>query len=307
MYGSVRDGRSAVCDGSSSHCRSSRRLRTIATHTASGNSGMSQSVFFAHANGFPSATYGKLFCALAPEYQVAHLEQHAHDPRFPVDDNWLNLVDELIHHLRQQAGPVWGVGHSLGGVLHFHAALRCPELYRGVVMLDSPVLGLADKLFIRAAKRLGFIDRITPAGRTLGRREVFADLDTARTYFASKTLFRRFDPDCLTAYLQHGLQQDGEQLRLRFDPATEISIYRSIPHTSRCRRVSSRCAGNGARQAQPGDHAASCYLARRMRDGEYLSMPGGHMFPLERPDETAQLLKSLFARWDARHLQRAGA
>ncbi|EGH14966.1 hypothetical protein Pgy4_18359, partial [Pseudomonas savastanoi pv. glycinea str. race 4] len=56
---------------------------------------MSQPVFFAHANGFPSATYGKLFCALAPEYAVTHLDQHAHDPRFPVDDNWLNLVDEL--------------------------------------------------------------------------------------------------------------------------------------------------------------------------------------------------------------------
>lgn len=27
---------------------------------------MSQSVFFAHANGFPSATYAKLFEALAP-------------------------------------------------------------------------------------------------------------------------------------------------------------------------------------------------------------------------------------------------
>ncbi|RMO70892.1 hypothetical protein ALQ36_01096 [Pseudomonas syringae pv. primulae] len=308
MYGSVRDGRSAACDGSSSHCRSSRRLRTIATHTASGNSGMSQSVFFAHANGFPSATYGKLFCALAPEYQVAHLEQHAHDPRFPVDDNWLNLVDELIHHLRQQAGPVWGVGHSLGGVLHFHAALRCPELYRGVVMLDSPVLGLADKLFIRAAKRLGFIDRITPAGRTLGRREAFADLDTARTYFASKTLFRRFDPDCLTAYLQHGLQQDGEQLRLRFDPATEISIYRSIPHTSplpsrQLKVPLAMVRGKHSRVIMP-HHG---YLAWRMRDGEYLSMPGGHMFPLERPDETAQLLKLLFARWDARYLQRAGA
>lgn len=35
---------------------------------------MSQSVFFAHANGFPSATYAKLFEALAPEYWVDHLK-----------------------------------------------------------------------------------------------------------------------------------------------------------------------------------------------------------------------------------------
>lgn len=269
---------------------------------------MSQPVFFAHANGFPSATYSKLFCALAPEFSVAHLEQHAHDPRFPVDDNWLNLVDELLHHLREQPGPVWGVGHSLGGVLHLHAALRCPELYRGVVMLDSPVLGLADQLFIRAAKRLGFIDRITPAGRTLGRREAFDDLPSARAYFAGKTLFSRFDPDCLSAYLQHGLREDGGQWRLRFDPATEISIYRSIPHTS---PVPSRqlkvplamVRGKHSRVIMP-HHG---YLARRMREGEYLTMPGGHMFPLELPNETALLLKTLLARWYARSASRVTA
>lgn len=262
---------------------------------------MSQQIFFAHANGFPSATYGKLFASLAPEYAVAHLEQHAHDPRFPVSDNWLHLVDELIHHLRELQGPVWGVGHSLGGLLHFHAALRCPELYRGVVMLDSPVLGLADKLFIRAAKRWGFIDRITPAGRTLGRREAFADIEAARAYFASKTLFRRFDPDCFDAYLQHGLQPDGEQLRLRFDPATEISIYRSVPHTSprpmRHLKVPLAMVRGQNSRVVLRHHG---YQVKRLRDGEYLSMPGGHMFPLERPDETAQMLKNLFTRWDAR-------
>lgn len=259
---------------------------------------MSQQVFFAHANGFPSATYGKLFAALAPEYGVIHLEQHAHDPRFPVNDNWLGLVDELLHHLRDQSAPVWGVGHSLGGLLHYHAALRCPELYRGVVMLDSPVLGLADQWMIRAAKRFGFIDRITPAGRTLGRREAFDSLEAARSYFAGKSLFRRFDPECFDAYLQHGLRADGGQLRLRFDPATEISIYRSIPHLS-------------PRPAQPLDVPLAMIRgqqsrvvmprhglqAQRLRRGEYLSLPGGHMFPLEHPDETAHMLKKLFSRW----------
>lgn len=261
---------------------------------------MSQPVFFAHANGFPSATYGKLFDALAPEYAVAHLPQHGHDPRFPVDDNWQNLVDELIHHLQQQPEPVWGVGHSLGGVLHLHAAMRCPQLYRGVVMLDSPVLTRADRWVIRAAKRFGFIDRITPAGRTLGRREAFADLESARLYFAGKTLFRRFDPECFDAYLQHGLLADGEQLRLRFDPATEISIYRSIPHTrpGRPRQLNVPLAMVRGEQSRVvmRHHARS---VRSLPQGEYLSVPGGHMFPLEQPDATALLLKTLFSRWSA--------
>jgi pimeloyl-ACP methyl ester carboxylesterase len=259
---------------------------------------MTQSVFFAHANGFPSATYGKLFAALAPDYQVQHLDQHGHDPRFPVNDNWSNLVDELIHHLEANAQPVWGVGHSLGGVLHYHAALLRPELYRGVVMLDAPVLTLADKIVIRAAKRFGFIDRITPAGRTLGRREEFVDLVEARGYFAAKSLFRRFDPECLDAYIQHGLQASASTLRLRFDPATEISIYRSVPHTSpgRAQQLQVPLAmvrGRHSRVVLP-HHA---HLLRRMPKGEYMTLPGGHMFPLERPQDTAELLKKLFQRW----------
>ncbi len=259
---------------------------------------MSQSVFFAHANGFPSATYGKLFAALAPDYQVQHLEQHGHDPRFPVDDNWENLVAELIDHLEQQAQPVWGVGHSLGGVLHYHAALRRPELYRGVVMLDSPLLTGVDRMVIRAAKRFGFIDRITPAGRTVGRRELFSDLAEARRYFAGKTLFSRFDPECLDAYVEHGLRAEGQGLRLRFDPATEISIYRSVPHTNpgRPQQLQVPLAvvrGRHSKVVLP-HHARQ---VNRVPHGEYHNLPGGHMFPLERPQQTAQLLRELFARW----------
>ncbi|MBT8765253.1 alpha/beta fold hydrolase [Metapseudomonas boanensis] len=263
---------------------------------------MSQSIFFAHANGFPSATYGKLFAALAPDFRVEHLDQHGHDPRFPVNDNWENLVDELIHHLEVIDEPVWGLGHSLGGVLHYHAALRRPDLYRGVVMLDSPVLTLADRIVIRAAKRFGFIDRITPAGRTLGRREEFADFSEARDYFAGKALFRRFDPECLDAYVRHGLAQGGSALRLKFDPATEISIYRSVPHSTpgRPQQLEVPLAlvrGRHSRVVLP-HHAR---LVKRVPKGEYLSVPGGHMFPLERPKETADLLRSVFNRWNERH------
>jgi carboxypeptidase C (cathepsin A) len=40
-------------------------------------------------------------------------------------------------------------------------------------------------------------------------------------------------------------------------------------------------------------------LVGRMPQGEALTMPGGHMFPLERPQDTARLLKELFSAGSA--------
>jgi len=44
-------------------------------------------------------------------------------------------------------------------------------------------------------------------------------------------------------------------------------------------------------------HALS---VKRMREGVYLCVPGGHMFPLEHPEDTARMLRTLFSRWTAR-------
>ncbi|MBD1552005.1 alpha/beta fold hydrolase [Pseudomonas typographi] len=259
---------------------------------------MAEKLFFAHANGFPSGTYGKLFQALAPQYEVACLAVHGHDPRFPVTDNWPHLVQELIHHLQAQPGPVWGLGHSLGGALHVHAALLQPGLYRGLILLDSPLLAFWERWAVRLAKRVGLIDRITPAGRTLGRREYFADVASARAYFASKGLFRDFDPDCLEAYLRHGLRQQAGRLCLRFEAATEISIYRSVPHRvpAPLRQLQLPVAlVRGARSDVVAPYHGR--LVRSLPRGEYHCVAGGHMFPLEQPLRTAGLIRELLARW----------
>lgn len=252
---------------------------------------MRQSIFFTHANGFPTATYSKLLTPLSAVHDVHSLPMHGHDARFPVDENWASLVDELLFHLRQQPEPVWGVGHSLGGVLHLHAALREPERYRGLVMLDSPLLGTIDQWVIRAAKRMGFIDRITPAGRTLGRKAVFDDAANARDYFAGKTLFRHFDPQCLSDYVDHGFVADQQGLRLSFDPDMEIAIFRHVPHTQPAPLNSLQVPltvvrGRQSRVVMPHHLRA----AKGLKRGAVRSMPGGHMFPLEQPLATAELI-----------------
>jgi hypothetical protein len=51
---------------------------------------------FCHGNSFPSGTYRQLLDALGAHYEVRQTDMVGHDPRYPVDDNWSKLVDELI-------------------------------------------------------------------------------------------------------------------------------------------------------------------------------------------------------------------
>lgn len=88
---------------------------------------------------------------------------------------------------------------------------------------------------------------------------------------------------------------------MKFDPATEISIYRNVPHTSpgRAKQLAvplTMVRGRHSRVVLP-HHAR---MIGRIPMGESLSLPGGHMFPLERPQDTAALLKTVFARWQQR-------
>ncbi|WP_426741489.1 alpha/beta fold hydrolase, partial [Pseudomonas aeruginosa] len=73
-----------------------------------------------------------------------------HDPDYLVGENWYNLVTEIIASIKRQAGqPVIAVGHSLGGVLSLLAAIEQPQLFKAVIMLDSPLIGAFKSSMVR--------------------------------------------------------------------------------------------------------------------------------------------------------------
>ncbi len=106
------------------------------------NVGAEKTIVFAHANGFPAGTYRQLFEPWREAgWRVLALPKIGHDPRFPVTSNWPHLRDELLHFIDSEAAaPAYLVGHSLGGYLTLLAATRRPEVARGIVLLDSPLL-----------------------------------------------------------------------------------------------------------------------------------------------------------------------
>ncbi len=248
-------------------------------------------LLFAHANGFPGVCYRSFLTPLASRYDVHPLDRLGHHPDFPVGHNWLALRDELLHHLEEHEAPVVGVGHSMGGVLMAMAAQAAPERFRCVVMLDPPLMLGLDAWAMKAAKRLGVVDRLTPAGRSLGRRTLWPDREAMRHYLRRRGLFRRFTEQALDDYVEGGtrLLDDGQAV-LVYDPQIEVEIFRHLPDhlgdLPRCLPVPVAVLAG-----RDSDLLTRRRRRRLVRHGVPLRLvPGTHMFPMEHPDEARDVL-----------------
>ncbi|TNC92497.1 alpha/beta fold hydrolase [Thalassolituus sp.] len=252
---------------------------------------MKDILHFAHANGFTGGTYRVLTDRLSEHYQVHAIDRVAHNPRFPVTDNWGFLVDEMIHHFETSFHqPVIAVGHSLGGVLSLLTALRRPDLVKAVVMLDSPVMTPVQAHGMRFMKFTGLNERVFPIRRIEERQTEWQNLDEARDYFRGKSLMRDFDPRCLDDYIISGTEEEGGRLILRYVPMLEANIWRTIPHNIHTLgRLKVSGAVIGGRSSEYFKRLNGAYMKSRL--GMKLKWTeGGHMYPLERPDETADLI-----------------
>ena len=253
-------------------------------------------IHFAHANSYPVGTYRQYFDHLQPDFAIQALDMHAHDPRYPVQDGWQALTDELIAQLTQRyTEPVILAGHSLGGMLCMMAAKARPELVCCVVLLDSPVVGGWRALLLRLMKNTAQADRISPARLSVRRRNVWPDAQAAYRHFAAKDMFAVWAPGVLRDYIDCGLMPHPDGVQLRFTRENETAVYRSLPHH----------LGGLVKNDYPvpigfigGSESLECRMAglgatRRLVGPHFCQIPGGHLFPMESPGLAAQATREM--------------
>lgn len=253
-------------------------------------------IVFAHANGYPSGTYRVLFEAWRAAGHAVHaIERLAHDPAYPVTSNMPKLRDELGAFVERQVAAdggalPWIVGHSLGGVLGLMLACRCPDLVRGLVLLDSPLFTGWRGHGLKMLKTSGLIHRLPEAKVALRRRQRWPSRDAVLTHFAGKSVFARWDPRVLADYVQAGFDEADGEVVLGFRRDIESRIYTALPHHlgTLMKKHPPRCpvAFLAGRQStllrQAGVNGARALAGERFQWTD-----GGHLFPMEHPDETA--------------------
>lgn len=265
----------------------------------------SPTIVFSHANSFPAGTYGLLFeqwCAAG--YTVRAIDKIGHDPHYPVTRDWPHLVRQLQDFVEQGAGPpVYLVGHSLGGYLSMMLASRQPALVRGVVVLDSPLLHGWKAASVGMVKSLGLMRRIMPSRIAAERSHQWPDAGQVRQHFEAKPKFAAFHPRVLGDYLHHGTQgpQAEGARHLSFRREVEAEIYDTMPHhlLHEFRRHPPTCplafiAGRRSRELRRVGLTGTRHLV-----GPRLSwIEGSHLYPFERPVETAQEVLQWLQQFD---------
>ncbi len=251
-------------------------------------------IVFSHANGFPAGTYRSLFEIWREAgYAVEAIEKFGHDARFPVSNNWPHLRDELIRLIETRVeGPAYLVGHSLGGYISLLVAARRPERVRGVVLLDSPIVSGWKAHALQFAKAAGVGERFSPGRVSRRRRQNWPSAKAAHQHFATKPAFARWAPGVLDDYIASGTEPDpgGKGQRLSFSRDIETEIYNSLPHhiARLLQRRPLQCPlafvqGSDSLEVRQVGLAAT----RRLTKGRMSTLPGSHLFPFERPAETA--------------------
>lgn len=271
-------------------------------------------IVFSHANSFPASTYGVLFEQLrAQGHTVCAVDRFGHDPRYPVTSNWPHLVQQLADfaapEVQRHGQGAWLVGHSLGGFLSLMCAARHPRLggqpVRGVVLMDSPLLGGWRARALALIKRTRLVGSVSPGRISRRRRQVWPDAPTAHTHFAGKQAFARWDPHVLRDYIHHGTHdatdaQGRAQRVLAFDREVETAIYNTLPHNldRLLRRHPLQCplafiGGTQSLEMQQVGLSMTLRLVGKAHPDRLRFLEGGHLFPMERPQETAAALDEL--------------
>ena len=255
-------------------------------------------IHFAHANSFPAKTYSKLFSYLSDDFEIGFLERHAHNPHFPITDGWKYLAHELQAEIENRyTQPVIGVGHSLGGILHFLVACEQPELYQAIVLLDAPLVSRLSGAGLKLLKRTRLLDKYSPSRTARFRRNLWQTKNEVFEHFSRKELFNNFDKDVLRDYSHYGTVQNEDGLKLFFEPKIEAKIYRTIPDSfskfrGKLQVPAAYIGGTRSREAR----LARLGFMRKNFPFEFHFIEGSHLFPFEKPLETAKMLKMVIER-----------
>ena len=268
-------------------------------------------VHFLHGNGFSALTLSGVAAGLPDSWPLILTNVPGHggsdQPKQRMPD-WQGMAASVAAALRQNLtqlcgkatqahgdGAVIGVGHSLGGVVTLLAAARYPELFKRIILLD-PVLFSPEIILGQQVMRATGVWKRSALVRSVSRRRnSWADTDEMFADLSQKSLYKNWQPEVLSAFVETASKDVNGQRQLCCDPSWEGGIFGSYPrglwHAVRSVKVPVDIL---VAEDSYGFIAKSARRAAKVNPAiRWQLFPGTHCFPMEKPQSTTEKILEL--------------
>lgn len=264
------------------------------------------------ANGFTPQAYARALQPLTADYRVIAANMRPlWEPSAPESQpaslrNWRQLGDDLLATLATVTPPptrVIGVGHSVGGVATVYAALKQPERFSHLILIDPTFLRPRLLWAIRLFRLAGQEHRFPLARAAMRRRRLWASTEDAFHHLSSRSLFKRWQPDVLRAFIDsavtpthNGTAPAMSEVTLRITPEWEARLFQTVAADvwrlpAQLRRLNIPTLVLRGEHTDVFTPVAERLFRQGYPDAQIETMPGaGHLIPQEQPDAIWQLM-----------------
>ena len=251
---------------------------------------------FIHGNGFCGQAYWSFLKELTGDYSllIQDCVGHGDSDEGSGFQSWEQSAEHAYEVLKNKLDrgiiqqPLIGMGHSFGGVLTIKMAVKYPELFKGLVLLD-PIL--MPEVFL---KMKGDLDIPNPlAAKTRLRKKLWSDREEALAYFKTKSAYNTWSDCSLENFVEHALDhQSVHGVSLKCPPAVEAAIFSSSPDGlwDDIEKLQVPTTILYGKQSYPFIEG-SCQKASENPNINIVEEEGGHCFLLEHPQRVASITK----------------
>ena len=208
--------------------------------------------------------------------------------------NWDIFVDDLARFVENLGQPVIAMGHSRGATVSLLLAVKRPDLIRALVLIDPTILPFSWMWWWYLAKLTGLAKFVPIVATAARRRSEWPDRKSMLEAYQVKPVFQTWTDGFLDAYIREGTEETGrETIRLCCEPVWESKCFAACPHDiwrhiSRLQKPA--LVLYGAKSDTFLASAAKRFKAKVPQTAFRCFENAGHFVPMERPDETAEVI-----------------
>lgn len=258
--------------------------------------GPGETVHLYHANGFPAGVYEPFLQTLSAHFNVYAMNGRAVGAQEqPNHRDWQIYADDLIAFLdAQKTGPVIGIGHSMGASSTVLAALKRPDLFKALVLIEPAMVDWPLRLLMKLLPK-HFINKSKLVKGTLHKPEHWPDETSYLKYIKKFSGYRLFSDTTFEAFVRHAIKPVAGGHGLVFSNRWEAHNYTQPPYLiGRLKKLArlniptvAICGADNKFFNQALWHKWQVVQPDSvfMKNTQF-----GHLMPLEGPVETVQMI-----------------